>query len=92
MQGNEPFQHVQTWFRALASAGEGVTVARGRFRCGYDFIKGGASPLPGFPLVASHLRIQTIFLPVVAGVATQVCLGAGKMETSCTGWRKYFQS
>jgi hypothetical protein len=72
MQENGPFQNGQTWFRYPASAGEGVTEAGGRFRCGCDFIKGGASPPPGFLLVASHLRIQTIFLPVVAGVATQV--------------------
>jgi len=70
-----------------------VTEAGGRFRCGYDFIKGGASPPPGFPLVGSHLRIQTIFLPVVAGVATQVQLGAGeKMVSSCRGWRQYCKS
>jgi len=78
VQENDPCWKCQTWFRTPASAGEGVTEAGGRFRCGYDFIKGGASSPPGFPLVGSHLRIQTIFLPVVAGVATWVRLCAGK--------------
>lgn len=88
MQENDTRENCQTWFRNPASAGEGVTEAGGRFRCGYDFIKGGASPPPGFPLVGSHLRIQTIFLPVVAGVATQVRVGAGKNGVSLYGLAK----
>jgi hypothetical protein len=51
---------------------EGVTKAGSTHRCGSDYIKGGASPPPGFPLVASHLRIQTCSVPGSTGVAAQV--------------------
>jgi hypothetical protein len=49
---------------------EGVTKVGSKHRCGCDYIKGGASPPPGFPLVESHLRIQTSSLPGRTGVAS----------------------
>jgi hypothetical protein len=58
--------------RLPARCCEGVTEAGCKHRCGCDYIKGGASPQPSFPLVVSHLRIQTTSLPAGTGVATQV--------------------
>jgi hypothetical protein len=47
----------------LVTVIEGVTKAGSKHRCGCDYSKGGASPPPGFPLVESHLRVQTSSLP-----------------------------